>query len=528
MPLLFRSLDDETMAAHAWSENRDRSDLSAWEEAKAIEKRMQVFGWSQTEAAKRMGMDRSTISNKLRLLKLPPAQQQELHAGELSERQALALLPLLDLNSEVSRGDAWGSPTAIIAKAKERSSDDIRRDVGSCIAKHSNSLANIPFTDVDIDGDVICSRCTVCPVRMKYENQWRCTNQHCYDSKWTWWIEQALGSARAASGLNLVIGGDFQGLAYGSYEDFYINREQFQEILAGGCPKGNLRLFYKRDPHGARYNTIDGYSHAIIVCAHGAHRRCTCLAAKKAVLDKQRKEIERHRTERADAILAPAKAAILAGLRTRNLLIWRMLTDHLFYDADARTKIAKITTVEDLEAIIVDKLLSGMPGISSYAAIDPDLAREAATAILKMLPDVCTQTPDPEPDVCTQTPEDSDDDDDPRTTQDVLDFHTMGDRARAHGMSLRWDQGTWNYTLSGKSYPNLDAVRVALDHMADHPKPDLSLIRQMKQRVREQAGTWHGYDPSTGKFHVGFNGIPAENYTVTELERQLIGLECAV
>ena len=96
MPIFLRPLTDQEMARQAWSENAQRKDISAIEEARAIQMMMTAFAWNQTDAAAALGLDRSTVSNKLRLLGLPEAAQQRVIAGELGERHARALLTLAD------------------------------------------------------------------------------------------------------------------------------------------------------------------------------------------------------------------------------------------------------------------------------------------------------------------------------------------------------------------------------------------------------------------------------------------------
>ena len=97
MPLNLRSLDDRRMAKLAWIENADRKDVAPIDEAWAIQKRMDDFDLTQQEVAGELGMARSTVANKLRLLGLPLEVQEHIQEGEINERQARALLPLFSL-----------------------------------------------------------------------------------------------------------------------------------------------------------------------------------------------------------------------------------------------------------------------------------------------------------------------------------------------------------------------------------------------------------------------------------------------
>jgi ParB/RepB/Spo0J family partition protein len=96
MPVEIRQLTDEQMAQYAWAENEQHRDISPIERARAIQKRLADFRWTQEQAANKLGIARSTIANILRLLKLPEDIQEELLNGQISERQALALLPVAD------------------------------------------------------------------------------------------------------------------------------------------------------------------------------------------------------------------------------------------------------------------------------------------------------------------------------------------------------------------------------------------------------------------------------------------------
>jgi ParB family chromosome partitioning protein len=73
-------------------ENVQREDLNAVELAEALDRMVKELGYTQEELAKRVGKDRTTIANSLRLLKLPARVRQMVVAGALSEGHARALL----------------------------------------------------------------------------------------------------------------------------------------------------------------------------------------------------------------------------------------------------------------------------------------------------------------------------------------------------------------------------------------------------------------------------------------------------
>ena len=94
IPCIVVDVNEMKSAIFSLIENLQRQNLGYFEEALAIEQLMQTFGLSQEEAARRLGKAPSTISNKLRLLSLPPQAQVMLAENGLSERHARALLRL--------------------------------------------------------------------------------------------------------------------------------------------------------------------------------------------------------------------------------------------------------------------------------------------------------------------------------------------------------------------------------------------------------------------------------------------------
>ena len=94
IPAIVREATDAQTLELALIENLLREDLNPMEEAHAYQRLLAEFGWTQDELAQRVGRDRSTIANCLRLLKLPEAVQADLRAGKLTMGHARALLSL--------------------------------------------------------------------------------------------------------------------------------------------------------------------------------------------------------------------------------------------------------------------------------------------------------------------------------------------------------------------------------------------------------------------------------------------------
>ena len=94
--VLLRELDDQKAFELSIIENIQREDLNALEFAVALRKLIDQYGYTQESLAGRLGKNRSTISNALRLLKLPEPIQDDVLTGKLSEGHARALLGCAD------------------------------------------------------------------------------------------------------------------------------------------------------------------------------------------------------------------------------------------------------------------------------------------------------------------------------------------------------------------------------------------------------------------------------------------------
>ena len=96
VPVTIRDLDDRTAMEIALSENLEREDLSPIEVAVSFSDYLTKFGTTQDELAQRLGKDRSTVANLIRLLDLPEIARTALDNKTITAGHARALLPLKD------------------------------------------------------------------------------------------------------------------------------------------------------------------------------------------------------------------------------------------------------------------------------------------------------------------------------------------------------------------------------------------------------------------------------------------------
>ena len=94
VPVHLLTVDDRQMAELALTENIQRVDLNAIEKATAFMRYLEVYSSTHDELAKRLELDRSTVTNLLRLLELPEKLQAAVRKGDLTPGHARALLTL--------------------------------------------------------------------------------------------------------------------------------------------------------------------------------------------------------------------------------------------------------------------------------------------------------------------------------------------------------------------------------------------------------------------------------------------------
>lgn len=94
IPAYIRTADDENMMQMALVENIQREDLNAIEIALAYQNLIEQYGLTQEKLSEKVGKNRATIANFLRLLKLPAQVQMALQNKEMDQGHARALLGL--------------------------------------------------------------------------------------------------------------------------------------------------------------------------------------------------------------------------------------------------------------------------------------------------------------------------------------------------------------------------------------------------------------------------------------------------
>ena len=158
IPAIVREATDAESLELALVENLLREDLNPMEEAEAYQKLLAEFGWTQEQLGERVGRDRSSIANSLRLFKLPLPIQDDLRARRLTMGHARALLALtrlaeqLKLRNEIL-AQSWSVRTTEENVQTRRVAPPLGRRRSAELTALEESLQRALMTRVKITGN---------------------------------------------------------------------------------------------------------------------------------------------------------------------------------------------------------------------------------------------------------------------------------------------------------------------------------------------------------------------------------------
>lgn len=143
VPIFAHDLDDERAFEAALVENLQREDLNAMETARAFQRLVDDYGYTQETIASKVGKERSTVANALRLLKLPEDVAGLIEDGQLSEGHGRALLsaPSVSQMKKLARtaiNKGWS-----VREAERQARRAARGDDASAKKKPSSKSANV-------------------------------------------------------------------------------------------------------------------------------------------------------------------------------------------------------------------------------------------------------------------------------------------------------------------------------------------------------------------------------------------------
>ena len=119
IPAIVRTVSDQQAAEMTIVENLQRQDLNCLEQANGFARLSQDFGLTQEQIGQRTGISRESVSNYMRLLKLPPMVQHYLGEGTLGFSEARVLLQLTDAGSIARVADEAVHKRLSVAQLKD-------------------------------------------------------------------------------------------------------------------------------------------------------------------------------------------------------------------------------------------------------------------------------------------------------------------------------------------------------------------------------------------------------------------------
>ncbi|HHU36006.1 MAG TPA: ParB/RepB/Spo0J family partition protein [Treponema sp.] len=146
VPIILKKYSEERKLEIALIENIQRENLNPIEEAEAYHQLMTLGNLSQEEAAARVGKNRSTVANALRLLKLPDDIRSSLSSGQITPGHARAILSIMNpADQRILFGRVVGN--GISVREAERMATELNN--GSRAGKESSSSSNKKKTTED-------------------------------------------------------------------------------------------------------------------------------------------------------------------------------------------------------------------------------------------------------------------------------------------------------------------------------------------------------------------------------------------
>lgn len=360
-------MDAQQLLLRAIVANDQRADLSPIERANGYQRLADEHGLGDSDIARQVGKSRSVVANTRRLLNLPEDRQQQVAAGDLNERQALALLPLYQLHPEIQArlSQTW-HVREVLAKPDRYTSDSIRdkiREGLQYIAHRFNTFG--PDEVIAVSGGVRHSQCTDCPFYIKVGEEMRCTDGQCHDHKEQSWLRNLLEQAKLQTGLEFADPG--RNLGYNQKTEFYnSNLPILEHALACKCPN----LVLRASPYAGSSVRPDGVSaHVHYICLHPGKGEKSCKCWQAVESDKTAGE-KLHKVQ-VQQMKEQATATLMAELEKCGLPALKAMAPYVLGYGD-RAKIKAATEAAQLAKMIAKFLVD-----RELWAGDPERCRQS-------------------------------------------------------------------------------------------------------------------------------------------------------
>jgi len=147
VPCVIINADNQVSAEIAIIENLQREDLNFFEQAKAIQKLIEMFEYTQEQAARRLSVSQSYIANKLRILKLSEEERNTITEYGLSERHARSFIRIAD-EEERKKIISTVIKRSMNVSSTDKYIDKILNEKEKTIVNHHNPKKTLIVKDV--------------------------------------------------------------------------------------------------------------------------------------------------------------------------------------------------------------------------------------------------------------------------------------------------------------------------------------------------------------------------------------------
>lgn len=175
IPAFVKDADDDTLLELALVENIQRQDLNAIEIANSYQKLLEEFNLTQEELSSRVGKNRATISNYLRILNLPPAIQAAIRYEKITMGHARALASIDDdedlmniFKKTIDEGLSVRKVEELVAKLKNKST--AKHSTKNIVSEKTEKILNNLKEKFNIDAKSKVTSKGKVIVQLKFDN----------------------------------------------------------------------------------------------------------------------------------------------------------------------------------------------------------------------------------------------------------------------------------------------------------------------------------------------------------------------
>ena len=318
MPVNVMDLTDQQMFEYAAVENV-HVPLTAIEKAHHMQRYMQQFNATQTQAGALYHLGQAAVSNMLRLLQLPEPIQKHIQDGDLPERLARQLVPLTAFPVEKRLEKIAKMISKAPASEREKLAEHEIADVINNYCKRMFFEGWVkewnPGSAALIDGNSeILPACSVCPQFLTNRNGDYCGRPACYNAKQHLWTQRELERLSQKLGIPIARAGD---TAVKLTMD-YNNDDRARELLRSKSCAEIFRLMPNDDGQRNYYHEQVLGSNAVVLAAFDPKlldRKAGQLVPRKRRMRRPRKRPRARPPRSASATSAATKSLRCANPR---------------------------------------------------------------------------------------------------------------------------------------------------------------------------------------------------------------------